>query len=97
MSDERWSAGFVTHRSSRPTTVTAGEVDRFLRLPNVITLIRLLCLLLFTISCTAATTGRRQLGYSGAVGHRMGRRLPPNGIQTERADLRVEQARMMLG
>jgi len=37
----------ATHRSSRPTTPTAGEVDRLLTLPNVITLIRLLCLPLF--------------------------------------------------
>ena len=44
MSDER---GIATHRSSRSTTPTAGEVDRLLTLPNVITLIRLLCLPLF--------------------------------------------------
>ena len=44
MSDERPTA---THRSSRPTTPTAEEVDRLLTVPNVITLVRLLCLPLF--------------------------------------------------
>ena len=44
MSDERRMA---THRSSRPTPQVSGEVDRLLTAPNVITLIRLLCLPLY--------------------------------------------------
>ena len=44
MSDER---PYGAHRSSRPTSHVSGEVDRLLTVPNVVTLIRLLCLPLY--------------------------------------------------
>ena len=44
MSDERPSGA---HRSSRPVPQVSGEVDRLLTVPNIVTLIRLLCLPLY--------------------------------------------------